>query len=97
MCTPYISAQTSAISSDSPPMYVIIAGAAGLVAVVIIASVVIACCRRKSQKNKKAETRNDVIRTGRYSFNMSFVLRKPVFGVSDQVRHKPVCTATEDG
>ena len=24
-------------------------------------------------------------------------MRKPVFGVSDQVRHKPGCTATEDG
>ena len=28
---------------------------------------------------------------------MSLVLRKPVFGVSDKVRHKPVCTATEGG
>ena len=28
---------------------------------------------------------------------MSLVLRKPVFGVSDLVRHKPGCTATEDG
>ena len=28
---------------------------------------------------------------------MSLVLRKPVFGVSDQVAHKPGCTATEDG
>ena len=24
-------------------------------------------------------------------------MRKPVFGVSDQVPHKPGCTATEDG
>ena len=24
-------------------------------------------------------------------------MRKPVFGVSDQVRHKPVCTTIEDG
>ena len=24
-------------------------------------------------------------------------MRKPVFGVSDQVRHKPGCTAIEDG
>ena len=24
-------------------------------------------------------------------------MRKPVFGVSDDVRHKPGCTATEDG
>ena len=29
--------------------------------------------------------------------DMSLVLRKPVFGVSDQVRHKPGCTAIEDG
>ena len=28
---------------------------------------------------------------------MSLVVRKPVFGFSDQVRHKPICTATEDG
>ena len=28
---------------------------------------------------------------------MSLVLRKPVFGVSDHVWHKPGCTATEDG
>ena len=27
---------------------------------------------------------------------MSLVVRKPVFGVSDQVRHKPGCTATEN-
>ena len=29
--------------------------------------------------------------------NMSLVARNPVFGVSDQVLHKPGCTATEDG
>ena len=29
--------------------------------------------------------------------HMSHVVRKPVFGVSDQVRHKPGCTVTEDG
>ena len=28
---------------------------------------------------------------------MSLVVRKPVFGVFDQVRHKPGRTATEDG
>ena len=28
---------------------------------------------------------------------MSRDVRKPVFGVSDQVRHKPGCTGTEDG
>ena len=31
------------------------------------------------------------------SRQMSLVARKPVFGVSDQVRHKPGCTTTEDG
>ena len=29
--------------------------------------------------------------------SLSLVLRKPVFGVSNQVRQKPGCTATEDG
>ena len=28
---------------------------------------------------------------------LSLVVRKPVLGVSDQVRHKQACTATEDG
>ena len=28
--------------------------------------------------------------------HLSLVVRKPVFGVSDQVRHKPGCIATED-
>ena len=28
---------------------------------------------------------------------MSLVVRKPVFGVSDQARNKPGCTTTEDG
>ena len=27
---------------------------------------------------------------------LSLVVRKPVFGISDLVRHKPGCTATED-
>ena len=31
------------------------------------------------------------------SSHLSGVARKPVFGVSDQVRHKPGCTTTEDG
>ena len=30
-------------------------------------------------------------------YNLRRDVRKPVFGVSDQVRHKPGCTATEDG
>ena len=32
-----------------------------------------------------------------HGYIMSLVVRKLVFGVSDQVRHKPGCTATEDG
>ena len=28
---------------------------------------------------------------------MSLVMRKPVFGISDQVRHNLDCTATQDG
>ena len=28
---------------------------------------------------------------------MSSNIRKPAFGVSDQVSHKPACAATEDG
>ena len=28
---------------------------------------------------------------------MSLVLRKPVFGVTDKVRHKPGCAVTDDG
>ena len=31
------------------------------------------------------------------SNSMSLVVRKPVFGVSDQVRHKPGCAVIEDG
>ena len=30
-------------------------------------------------------------------YKMSLVVRKPVFGISDQVRHKSDCTASEDG
>ena len=29
--------------------------------------------------------------------NLSLVVRKPVIGVSDLVRHKPGCAVTEDG
>ena len=30
-------------------------------------------------------------------YHLSLVVRKPVFGVSDQVRHKPGCTVIQDG
>ena len=32
-----------------------------------------------------------------HMINVSRGVRKPVFGVSDQVWHKPACAATEDG
>ena len=34
---------------------------------------------------------------GGHQDHMSLVVRKPVYGVSDKVQHKPGCTATEDG
>ena len=32
-----------------------------------------------------------------YNHEMSLVVRKPVFGISDHVLYKPGCTAMEDG
>ena len=29
--------------------------------------------------------------------NLNLIVRKPVFGVSDQIRHKPGCTIKGDG
>ena len=31
------------------------------------------------------------------SHHFSCVMKKPVFGVSDQVKHEPGCTTTKDG
>ena len=45
----------------------------------------------------KIQDRIKVSRGCEYHENMSLVLRKPVFGVFDQVLYKPGCTATEDG
>ena len=33
---------------------------------------------------------------GNVETKISLVVRKPAFGVSEQVRHKPGCTATQD-
>ena len=57
------------------------------------------------KKDKPARVSDDDPRCGISSlqrfdgmvYYLSLVVRKPVFGVSDQVQHKPVCTATEDG
>ena len=40
---------------------------------------------------------NKVWLTSYPSNEMSRDARKPVFGVSDQVRHKPVCAVSENG
>ena len=32
-----------------------------------------------------------------FRYHMSHIMRKPVFGVSDQVRHKSGCATTDDG
>ena len=45
---------------------------------------------RAEQKLKEKE-RDKVM------FDMCHVMRKPVFSVADQLRHKPGCTAKEDG
>ena len=58
---------------------------------------------RRSQKAlKDNETRYifNVIRNlknGMLTSNLSLVVRKPVFGVSDQIPHKPGCRTTQDG
>ena len=47
-----------------------------------------------------ASTRVDVTYIGFVVISddhMSLVLRKPVFGFSDRVLHKPDCAVTEDG
>ena len=48
--------------------------------------------------DKKGPSRLSPFYRGTYHHaQMSLVVRKPVFGASDQVRHKPGCTDTEDG
>ena len=51
---------------------------------------------RSEGRSKSVSIKNAKIRYGSGK-NMSLVVRKPVIGVADKVRHKPVCTATEDG
>ena len=50
---------------------------------------------KKSSKSHSLDVSENATYPGIY--NMSLVLRKPVFGVSDQVQHKLDCTVTEDG
>ena len=53
--------------------------------------------RQPSLHMSAAAASRDITLVSIHSFNMSRDARKPVFGVSDQVRHKPVFTVTEDG
>ena len=43
------------------------------------------------------EVRDGILQQFSVLLHMSCIMRKPIFGVSDQVRHKLGCTATEDG
>ena len=57
------------------------------------------CLRDKKYKESKTELMKlcgvgAKVRTTK--LYLSLVVRKPVFGVSDQVRHKPGCAATDD-
>ena len=44
-----------------------------------------------------AENPTDRFSCDEFQVDMSLVVRKPVFRVFDQVRHKPGCTIIEDG
>ena len=46
---------------------------------------------------KHLYTFNTEENVNRYVWHVSLVVRKPVFGVSDQVRFVSGCTTTEDG
>ena len=48
-------------------------------------------------ENTKADLLPSFTYMNGFSCDLSLVVRKPVFGVSDQVQHKPGCTVTEDG
>ena len=63
-------------------------------------------CKRMERSNfmtrlyAKSQSPNDGVRRVALAFHLyklSLVVRKPVFGVSDLVRHKPGCIAIEDG
>ena len=44
---------------------------------------------------KDNDERSDFKRVSEVRLYLSLITRKPVFGVFDQVRHKPACSATE--
>ena len=47
--------------------------------------------------DQRDKLQENLLANGGNVSKLSLVMRKPVFRVSDQVRHKPGCTATEDG
>ena len=51
----------------------------------------------EKKKRKKKDRSVYVYHVQTITFNVSCNARKLVFGVSDHVRHKPVCAATKDG
>ena len=54
------------------------------------------CWMGKVIRHTPAARNGTVSQKKRYVAYLSLVVRKPVFGVSDQVRHKPGCTTTQD-
>ena len=46
--------------------------------------------------NREKAHDDNSLRDNAMEDRMSLVVRKPVFGVSNQVQHKPGCTATEE-
>ena len=62
---------------------------------------VISGCTALLVSNLVRKSNDRFLRRGSYEqislCHMSLVVRKPVFGVSVQVPHKPGCTATKDG
>ena len=64
----------------------------------VIVSVTIGLCQRiNARANAPLVVSVSVLSSPLCADYMSLVMRKPVFGVSDQVPHKPGCTITEDG
>ena len=85
LCYCYVqtSSKTDTSNGDSiSTITIVMSVIGGIVFLIMVAFVITSCHRRRSQQAP---------------YHMSLVLRKPVFGVSDQVPHKPGCRHTEDG
>ena len=51
----------------------------------------------KQQEEEDKAKYQEALHVRGTKFNISLVARKPIFGVSDLVRHKPGCAAKENG